>query len=298
MEIGKYEVFLQVAEMGNLTHAAESLGYTQSAVSRIITDLEKEWDIQLLLRGRNGAKLTTAGTEILPQIRAVCNAQHELDERISQLHGLTCGTVRVGSFPSTSIHWLPKIIKTFQEQYPTIQFEVINQIEYRGIVDMLEEGRVDCGFVALPCDADLETIFLHRDRHMAVIPENHPLAKARSYPIARFAEDPFIKLEDDRDGEFMEILERCHVKPNIRYRGNDDYTIMSLVENGLGVSSLTELMLHRTPFHVVVRPLDPPQYREIGLAARSFDDLSPCAKCFVDYVEAWVRQERSSLNVE
>lgn len=291
VETGKYEVFLQVAEMGNLTHAAESLGYTQSAVSRIITDLEKEWDVQLLQRGRNGARLTTAGAELLPRIRAVYNAQQELEQQIGQLHGLTFGTVRIGSFPSASMHWLPKIIKSFQEQYPNIQFEVINHMEYRGIEEMIEGGRVDCGFIALPCSGDLETVFLHRDRQMAVLPESHPLAKAKSYPITRFAEDPFIKLEDNRDREVLDILERYHVKPNLRYSGNDDYTIMSLVENGLGVSVLTELVLQRTPFHVVVRPLDPPQYREIGLAVRSFETLSPTAKRFVDYVEDWVRSE-------
>ena len=285
METGKYEVFLQVAEMGNLTHAAESLGYTQSAVSRIITDLEKEWHVQLLRRGRNGARLTTAGEEILPRIRAVCNAQQELEEQVGQLHGLTFGTVRIGSFPSASIQWLPKIIKSFQEEYPDIQFEVITHAEYRGIEDMIEEGRVDCGFIALPCAGDLETIFLRRDRHMAVLPENHPLAKSKSYPITRFAEDPFIKLEDDRDREVQEILEHYHVKPNIRYKGNNDYAIMSLVENGLGVSALTELVLQRTPFHVAIRPLDPPQFREIGIAVRSFDALSPTARRFVDYVE-------------
>ena len=291
VETGKYEVLLQVADLGNLTHAAEALGYTQSAVSRIVADLEKEWDVQLLLRGRNGAKLTTAGEEILPRLRAVCNAQRELEEQIGHLHGLTFGTVRIGSFPSTSMHWLPPIIKAFQTEYPDIQFEVITQIEYRGVEDMITSGRVDCGFIALPCSSNLETIFLHRDRHMAVVPEDHPLAKAKSYPITRFGEDPFIKLEDERDREVSEFLERYHVKPNLRYRGNDDYTIMSMVENGLGVSSLTELVLQRTPFHVAVCPLDPPQYRDIGLAVRSFDTLSPAAKQFVDYVEMWAKKE-------
>ena len=54
MDVGKYEAFLRVAELGNLTRAAGELGYTQSAVSRIVADLEKEWDVCLLTRSRSG----------------------------------------------------------------------------------------------------------------------------------------------------------------------------------------------------------------------------------------------------
>lgn len=293
MDIGKYEAFLRVAELGNLTRAAGELGYTQSAVSRIVADLEKEWDVCLLTRSRSGVALTTAGENLLPRIRAVCAAQRELDQRVSALHGLTSGTVRVGTFPSTSVHWLPRIIKSFLEQYPNIHFEVVSDIEYRRVEDMISSGRVDCGFIALPAAQDLKTMFLRQDRYMAVLPPDHPLAGMEGYPVERFAQDPFIKLEDGRDREVAAILEKCRVKPNLRYRVNDDYAVMSMIENGLGVSILTELMVHRTPYRVAIRPLDPPQFRDIGLAARSFSELPPAASRFVDYVKAWIKEEEN-----
>lgn len=291
MDVGKYEAFLRVAELGNLTRAAEELGYTQSAVSRIVADLEQAWGVRLLIRSRTGVALTTAGEDLLPRLRAVCAAQRELEQQVGQLHGLTFGTVRVGTFASTSVHWLPRIMKSFLARYPDIRFEVVTHIEYRQIEDMIVSGRVDCGFIALPVVQDLETIFLSRDMHMAVLPEDHPLAGAKSYPVARFAQDPFIKLEDDRDREIVDVMERCHVRPNLRYQVNDDYAAMSMVESGLGVSALTELVLRRTPYRVVTLPLDPPQFRDIGLAARSFRGLSPAAARFVEYVKEWVKQE-------
>lgn len=291
MDVGKYEAFLRVAELGNLTRAAEELGYTQSAVSRIVADLEREWGVRLLTRSRTGVALTTAGEDLLPRLRAVCDAQRELEQRVGQLHGLTFGTVRVGTFASTSVHWLPRIMKSFLARYPNIRFEIVSHIEYREIEDMIASGRVDCGFIALPAVRELETLFLSRDMYMAVLPADHPLAGAERYPMARFAQDPFIKLEDERDREVADIMEHCHVRPNLRYQVNDDYAVMSMVESGLGVSTLTGLVVRRTPYRVATLPLDPPQFRDIGLAARSFRGLSPAAARFVEYVKEWVEQE-------
>lgn len=290
MDTGKYQVLLQVAQTGNLTRAAEALGYTQSAVSRIIADLEREWQVTLLTRGRTGVALTQAGRDLLPQVRGVCAAAQELEQQVAALHGLTCGTVRVGAFSSVSAHWLPGILKSFLDLYPNIRFEVVTHIEYRQVEDWIISGDVDCGFLALPPVQPLETVFLRRDPYMAVLPADHPLAGAVAYPISRFAQEPFVKLDDTRDREVLDLFERYHVKPNLRYLVNDDYAVMSMVENGLGVSVLTGLVLRRTPYRVVTLPLDPPQYRDITLAVRSFSALSPAVARFVEHVHAWLEE--------
>ena len=287
MSVSKYRVLLRTAELGSITRCAEELGYTQSAVSRIIADLEREWGVTLLTRNRTGVSPTSSGAALLPHVRAVCNADRELLEEVSELHGLTKGTIRVGTFNSLSVQWLPQIMKSFLERYPGIRFEIVTHIEYREIEDWVATGHVDCGFIALPAALELDTVFLRRDRHMAVLPQAHPLAEAESYPIARFAEDPFIKLEDDRDREIVRIFEACGVKPNLRYAVNDDYAAMAMVESGLGVSVLTELVLQRTPYRVAVKPLDPPQFRDIGLAVRDRAGLSPATARFLRHVEDW-----------
>ena len=123
-----------------------------------------------------------------------------------------------------------------------------------------------------------------------MLPLDHPLAGEESYPISRFAEDSFIKLEDDRDREIVQIFERYQVKPNLQYRVNDDYAAIAMVENGLGVSVLTELVLQRTPYGVAVKPLDPPQFRDIGLAVRSRRSASPATARFLDHVERWATE--------
>ena len=72
------------------------------------------------------------------------------------------------------------------------------------------------------------------------------------------------------------IFTSCNVKPNIRYYTKDSYTIASLVESGLGVSIMSELMLGRIPYRVACIPLDPPQYRDIATAVRPGPSPQPC----------------------
>lgn len=292
MDVGKYECFLKVAELGNLTRAAEELGYTQSAVSRIVADLERTWKMTLLTRGKGGVALTPAGMAIVPHLRAVCHENQRLIQAVAGLHGLTTGTIRVGTFNSFSVHRLPRMMKSFLALYPGIQFEVLTHIEYRKIEDWVASGRVDCGFIALPATQPLETVFLLRDEQRAVVPMDHPLAGAACYPLERFAQDSFIHLEDDRDREITRIFEARHIQPNTRYTVNDDYAAISMVENGLGVSVLTELVLQRTPYQVVSLPLDHPHFRDVGMAVRSYQGLTPAAARFLSFVQEWTQTSR------
>ena len=146
----KYQILLKTAELGGITKAAEALGYTQSAASRMIAALEHEWDIELLVRGQGGVRLSAAGESLLPYLRAVCNAQKELEEQAAHLHGLTRGTLRVGTFASVSIHWLPPIMKLFLQRYPGIHFELLSKWEFAEVEDLIRQGQADCGFLGLP----------------------------------------------------------------------------------------------------------------------------------------------------
>lgn len=289
MDVTKYRIFLRAVELGNLTRCAEETGYTQSAISRIIADLEREWEVKLLARSRSGVTLTSAGEDLLPRIRAVCAAQGELEQQVAGLHGLTVGTIRVSTFNSFSVHCLPELMKSFLEQYPGVRFEVVTHIEYRQVEDWVAGGQVDCGFVALPTALELDTLFLRRDRQMAVLPQGHPMAAAESYPVTGFGEEPYIKLEDDRDREIVRIFEQNRVRPNLRYTVNDDYAVMAMVESGLGISVLSELVLKRNPYRIISKPLDPPEFRDIALAVRDKDSLSPVTARFVEHVRAWAR---------
>ena len=282
--IQKYMSFVKTVECGSFTVAAELLSYSQSGISRMIGDLEKEWGVVLLERGRGGVKLTSDGLTLLPYAKSLCAEYEKLQMQVDELNGLQSGLIRIGTFSSVATHWLPKIIKEFQKDYPAIDYELLLG-DYTEIEEWILEGRVDCGFLRLPTHPELETIFLEQDQLMAIIPENHPLASCEKFPVTALCDEPFMLLEKGAKAEISEIFERCNLKPNVRFTTWDDYAVMSMVENGLGISILPQLILRRVPYKIIAKELDVPAYRSIGLALRGQESASLALKRFLEYLQ-------------
>ena len=284
MSIPKYEAFLKAVEHGSFTQAAQLLGYTQSGVSHMIHDLEAEWGVTLLERDRSGVRVTSDGLKLLPFAQRVCDAQRSLLNEVDELHDLRSGLIRIGTFSSVATHWLPNMIKTFQSEYPNIEFELLLG-DYTEIEAWIAQGRVDCGFVTLPVRSGLDVIFLEEDPLLAILPEGHPLADLPRFPLKGLEGEPFMLLEKGGKAAISEIFERHRPKPDIKFVTWDDYAIMSMVENGLGISILPQLILTRVPYKIVKRELEEPAFRKIGIALRDRKTAPLAVKRFLDYLK-------------
>lgn len=283
MNIQKYMAFIKAVEFGSFTKAAEALDYTQSGISRMINDLETEWGVFLFERGRAGISLTSDGLKLLPQLKRICNEHEILMTQIEDLHDMESGIIRIGTFSSVATHWLPNIIRIFKKDYPKIDFELLLG-DYTEIESWIINGRVDFGFVRLPSKTELETIFLEQDRLLVVIPQNHPLANCEKFPINELLNSPFMLLEKGAKAEISEIFEKHHISPQVNFTTWDDYAIMSMVENGLGISILPELILQRIPHKIIAKELEVPAFRTIGIATREQKSLSLASKRFLEYL--------------
>lgn len=283
MNIQKYMAFINTVEYGSFTKAAEALSYSQSGISRMISDLEKEWKVSLLERGRTGVKLTSDGLTLLPYAKSVCDEYAKLQMQVDELGGLQSGLIRIGTFSSAATHWLPSIIREFQKSYPNIDYELLLG-DYTEIEHWILDGRVDCGFLRLPADPDLETIFLEQDRLLVVLPETHPLADCKKFPVSALCDYPFLLLQKGASADIYGVLEQWNISPKVRFTTWDDYAIMSMVEIGLGISILPELILKRIPYKIVAKELEVPAYRKICLAMRDKKTISLAVKRFLDYL--------------
>lgn len=282
--IQKYMAFVETIETGSFTRAAEKLHYSQSGISRMISDLEKEWHTPLLERSKGGVSLTSSGLKLLPYIKKVCKEYQNLQTQVDELNGLTSGLIRIGTFSSAALHWLPNIIKEFQKDYPNIDYELLLG-DYTEIEEWVLSGRVDCGFTRMPTSPELETIFLEQDQLMAILPKDHPLTDYDKVPIKQLCNEPFMLLEKGAKAEISEIFERNKLKPNIHFTTWDDYAIMSMVESGLGVSIVPQLILKRIPYNIVAKELDVPAFRKIALALKSQENASLAVKKFLEYIQ-------------
>ena len=121
----KYMAFVKTVETGSFTKAATALNYAQSSVSKMIADLEKEWNIILLERDRKGVHLTASGEKILPYARNLIDDYRRLESYVDDLNGVQTGTIRIGTFASVAINWLPNIFAEFQKDFPMIEYEML-----------------------------------------------------------------------------------------------------------------------------------------------------------------------------
>ena len=291
MSLQKYTALLKTVELGSISLAAEQMGYTQPAVSRMIADLETEWNVELLRRSRAGVEASSVCLRLLPILRAIQADCEALDFTIAEFHGAQTGLVRVGLFTSVADMWIPQLLKSFQQQYPNIEFDLINTDTYAEIENCIRHGKVDCGFVSLPTSNDLETHFLMRDELVAVLPADHPLADAPVFPIRELAGAPFIKLRETADYEVSRFLEQIPYTPAVQYEVGNDHTILSMVECGLGISITHSLIADNPRYNVVYKHFDFGQHREIAIATAKKARVSSATKLFIHHVCAQISND-------
>ena len=283
MILNRYEIFLKTAEIGNITKTAEILHYTQAGISHAIAALEKETGFSLLARSASGVTLTENGKRLLPYIQTLVNDQHGLSQAIYDINETVAGTLRIATFTSVSTQWLPTIIRKFQADYPLVEFDLLAG-DYDEITERILSGRVDCGFIPLPVHPSLETVFLERDQMMAVLPLDHPLASRETFPLEALDDEPFMILEKGAGAEVEAIFKERGIKPRVNFTTWDDYAIMAMVEKGLGISILTEMIMRRCPYKVVAKSLEQPVYRDIVLAFRGKERSSLALQRFIEYL--------------
>lgn len=283
--MNRYKALLKVIKVGSYTKAAEILGYTQPALSQMIASLEKEIGITLLYRSRYGVRLTPEGERLLPTIEKTVQQYEELRRLEEEIKGLDSGIVRIGTVSSVSCHWLPNIIRRFWAAYPNVQL-VLYQGDYTSICDWARTGAVDFGFVNPAAAQGLQTQTLRTDPFVAVLPKEHPLAQKSVVSLQELAAEPYLLLEEGCYSEPLEAFRKATITPNIRLRMHDDYSILSMVEQGLGYSLLAELVLQKTAYEVTALPVEEPILRTMALVMKDRRSLSAAAKTFMQFVLA------------
>lgn len=281
----RYKAFLKIIEAGSFTKAAELLGYTQPALSQMIASLEKELSVKLLYRSRYGIQLTPEGKELYPMIQNSVRQYETMRRAAEEISGLDCGEVRIGTVSSVSCHVLPEVIRKFWNKHPNIRISLY-QGDYTSITEWVRTGAVDFGFVNPAAVTGMDTEIIFSGEFKAVLPKNHPLSANKIISLADFADEPFLLLEEGAYNEPLEAFRAAGISPDIRLRVHDDYSILSMVEQGLGVSLLAELVLRKTAYDVISLPVYPPVIRIMAIVIKDEKTLSLAASEFIRFVKS------------
>lgn len=277
----RYIALVKVAELGSFTRAAEILGYTQPAMSQMIASLEAELGFKLLYRSRYGVRPTPEGERMLPAVLSSVAQFQTVQNIAGEIRGLESGVVRIGTISSVSCHWLPPVIKAFWARYPNVRL-VVHQGDYTTIPEWVRTGELDFGFVTPDAVSGTEARFLKMGEHRACLPKTHPLAGEKAITLNDLAAEPFLLLEEGIYSEPLAAFRAAGIEPNVRLTMHDDYSLLSMVEHGLGVTILPELVLRKQSYDIAIRPLDPPLLRRLSVITREKSGLPIAAKRFIE----------------
>ena len=195
MDLTLLRSFLAVAETAAITEAAERIGVTQPALSRRIQQLEEHLGVELLVRGRKGARLTEIGRLVQSEAQGIVARYEQMREMVSSHQRLEGGTVRIGGGATAVSFILPEAIAAFQTAHPQVRFQM-REAGSSEIADDVVAGRLELGVVTLPVrDRELDVIPLATDRVVLIARHDHPLAGHRRVRIQDLADQAFVAFE-------------------------------------------------------------------------------------------------------
>ena len=282
METARCRAVLAAAETGSFSKAAEVLRYTPSGVNQLVTALESELGFSIFRRSTKGVALTANGQLLLPVIREILHQEDRLFELSAQMNGLLIGTVTIAAYSSIATHWLPAVIRAFQKDYPHVSIRLMEGI-WQEVSAWLDDRTADIGFFSYQEGMPYEWIPLAEDPMLALLPPDHPLAGAASYPLKNCEEDSFIMPALGCDDDVEALFRRNGIVPKIRFTTMESFSAMSMVEQGLGISVMNRLITEKHICNVVKLPVDPPSRITMGVALHSKTDASPAVKMFLKY---------------
>lgn len=287
--MNKYKVILTVYEEKSISKAANKLNYTHSAVSQTIKAYEKQLGVSLFCRTKHGMEANPFCESIFDCLKVVCFELDHLEHVARDLQSIDKGKIRIGTIQSVAYHWLPDLLKDFSEKYPNVDFHMTVD-GFQGLHKRLEDREVDLIYTTSVAAEGISFIPLFKDELMLVTPVNHPLADRLYVPFADIKDEPYILPSDELDYETGELFRQNRIKPHIRYRLNDDYAVLKMVEQGFGITILPKLLIHNAPFDICVRPFAEHFYRTIGIAFNPTEGVPRVIKEFLNHVQEYTKK--------
>ena len=282
MDGNKLEVLLRALETGSLTAAAAELGYTQSGVTHIIHAIEKEMGVPLLNRGRNGVEPTLECEALLPRMRTLLSQEEALRQEAAALRGVTAGEIHIGSNNSIAMYWLPAIAARFEKAFPGVRLHMYGG-DSDGMAELLAQGKLELAFLSHRPPAG-DWVHLAWDPLIAVLPDEAPWQGRETVSANELSDMPYLRYTTAKEEEIREAREFLRsrgVSPTVKYESNSDYAIVSMVEQGLGVTLLPELILSGFPQKVLRLPVVPGFSRDLGIGLRTLESASPAVRQFI-----------------
>ena len=284
-------LFRHIVEAGSITRGAERAHLALAAASTRVRHMEQALGAPLLVRGRQGVAPTQAGRTLLQHARSILRRAERLHEDLSAYAGGLAGQIRVFSNTNALTEFLPEALSSFLSAHPHVSVDLEERLSDE-IVGLIAEGVGDIGIVAGTVEAGtLETFPFRRDRFVLVVARDHPLAKRAKIAFARVLDHDFVGLERGSALQRFLAAKAARIgrvlRLRVQLRSFDAVCRLVACNVGIGiVPQTTARRAAQTLPIATVAMADPWALRDLTICVRSFAELPPFARQFVEHLRA------------
>ena len=289
LDVKRLRVLREVAAKGSFSAAAESLAYTQSAISQQIAALEREAGTRLVDRSARGVRLTEAGRALVRHADVILARLDDAEAELAAIAGLRQGRLRLVSFASAGATVMPRAIAAFRAQHPAIDLS-LEPADPDEALQKLKAGECD---IALTIDAPfctveddgIEQVHLLDDPMYVAMPAGHRLASKPRIRLGDLRDDAWIGCSSTGCPDTMILLRACNTagfEPKIAFHSDDYLAIQGFVAAGVGVSLIPDLALLAVRDDVAIRAVTTrPPVRRINVATLRDGYRSPAVDAMI-----------------
>jgi molybdate transport repressor ModE-like protein len=283
IEMKFFRLMEAIAQEGSLSGAAKAIGHSQPSVSQQVQQLERLLNTPVLVRTRGGVTFTEAGKVLLRHGTSILASARLAASEVEAVAGLRAGRVRVASFPSAAATLLPKAFADMRKDHPGVSFTLLEGEPDRAL-NLLRNGECDIAIVytyansnpdgaphGLDLMPDEVAIPLVEEFVRVAVPVDHPRANDKTVELSDLAGDTWIAGCPDCRGNLLALCDRAGFAPEIGFETDDYVALQGLVEAGLGVALVPDLMLaasHRD-FPLTLKALAPRSTRVVSAVVSS-----------------------------
>lgn len=286
MDLNKVKAVLTALKLKSFSKAAEELGYTNSALLHMADSIEDELGVLLFKRSFAGVEWTEEGKEIKPFLESLLEKEKALRRKVGEMKGDKEHYLRIGSYSSISYHIIPKILKNFKKLYPEIRVSIIVG---NTLTDWLQNDIADILFTDCKPNEQSEFVPILEDPYVAVFP-SELCANKKSIKREEMYAHTLISVEKNKEEAYFD---KSKFSEQLNYESVDDFSVLSMVKEGLGVAILPSLVANRRMQGVQVLKLEPKISRVLGFAYKKSKEKSFSTEKFLEFLgEQYLKKDR------
>ena len=300
MDFRQIEAFIKVVELASFSKAADALYVSQPSISLYITSLEKELNIVLINRSKKMVSTTLAGERFFEKAKELMALKRETIDLLQSLSENISGDIHILASSVPALYILPQMLADFHKLYPKISFTV-SQVDTSEVVQGIVANRADIGFAgSMLGDKKCDFYEFATEELVFIAPNNGGYSEHKEYLLEELLySNNFISREFGsgtriqyekyflENGIILDEIKPCAIM-------DSTHSIINAVMNGLGISIVSELAVHRAIEQKLLLPLklkNETSKRKIYFVLNKTVVHSHLIKLFMEYITAKTTQQ-------